>query len=435
MAREASTTPGSVDFFALHGATDAPGVDVIARNVATLVSNAKYSDITGYLTVPAASYILDVTLPGGTPIVFSYEADLSALGGGSAVVFASGFLNPAVNQNGEAFGLYAALANGTVVPFPAVSLARLQVIHNAADPAADSVDVYVNGINTLNDFKFRTGTPYIDVPAGVALNIGVAPGNSSSVNDTLKNFEVTLQNGNTYVAIASGVLNPASFATNPDGRSTAFTLLLKDQMREAALLPGNVDFVAVHGATDIPGVDILTGGTPIVNDIKYSDIQNYLSVPAGTYTLDITPENNNATILLSFLANLNPFAGRSAVILASGFLTPSANQNGEFVSLLAVFNDGTSALLSNVTGISNTEKSNFSISPNPANDFTAITFNEPSKASVITVSNQLGQSIITENIPAGANRYELSTSGLSKGVYFIKINGEGVTSMQKLIVN
>jgi hypothetical protein len=435
MAREASTTPGSVDFFALHGATDAPGVDVIARNVATLVSNAKYSDITGYLTVPAASYILDVTLPGGTPIVASYQANLTSLGGGSAVVFASGFLNPAQNQNGEAFGLFAALANGTVVQFPVVSLARLQVIHNAADPAADSVDVYLNGTILLDDFKFRTATPYVDVPAGVLLNIGVAAGNSASANDTLKNFEVTLQNGNTYAAIASGVLNPASFTANPNGVSTGFTLLLKDQLRESALLPGNVDFIAVHGATDVPGVDILTGATPLVNDIRYSDIQNYVSVPAGSYVLDITPESNNSVVLLSFLANLNPFAGSSAIILASGFLNPAANQNGESVGLLAVFNDGTSALLSNVTGLNDSENSTFSISPNPASDFTAINFSEPAKASVITVANQLGQAVITENIPAGANRYELSTSKLSKGIYFIKISGEGSTTIQKLIVN
>jgi hypothetical protein len=92
-------------------------------------------------------------------------------------------------------------------------------------------------------------------------------------------------------------------------------------------------------------------------------------------------------------------------------------------------------MLSNVTGLIDSENSTFSISPNPASDFTAINFSEPAKASVITVANQLGQAVITENIPAGANRYELSTSKLSKGIYFIKINGEGSTTIQKLIVN
>ena len=41
---------------------DAPGgLDVTARGVATLVDNAIYGDITDYLAVPRASYILDVT--------------------------------------------------------------------------------------------------------------------------------------------------------------------------------------------------------------------------------------------------------------------------------------------------------------------------------------------------------------------------------------
>ena len=135
----------NVEFFVLHGATDAPAVDVIARDVATLVDNAAYTDITGYIPVPAESYILDVTpAEDNETIVASFTADLSGLGGGSAAVFASGFLTPSANQDGAAFGIFAALANGTVVEFPAyVPQARVQVIHNAADPAAASVDIYL----------------------------------------------------------------------------------------------------------------------------------------------------------------------------------------------------------------------------------------------------------------------------------------------------
>ena len=121
-----------------------------------------------------------------------------------------------------------------MVAFPQVQLARLQVIHNAADVNAASVDIYLNGSLLLDNFAFREATPFIDAPAGVELNIGVAGSNSASVADTIKNFTVTLDNGASYVAIANGVLAPGSYAVNPGGRSTAFTLFIKAMARENA---------------------------------------------------------------------------------------------------------------------------------------------------------------------------------------------------------
>lgn len=77
-----------------------------------------------------------------------------------------------------------------VIPAEAPTTARVQVIHNSADVLANSVDVYVNGALAIPDFGFREATPFIDFPAGVTLNIGVAPSNSTSVNDTLKTFQL-----------------------------------------------------------------------------------------------------------------------------------------------------------------------------------------------------------------------------------------------------
>ncbi len=341
--RESAQDPAKVEFRAVHGATDAPTVDVIGRGAGILVDNAKYGDVTGYLGVPPAAYTLDVT-PGNddSTIVASFYADLSGLAGGAAVVFASGFLNPAANQNGAAFGLYAALPNGAVVAFPQIGVARLQVIHNAADPAAEKVDVYVNGGLLLNDFAFRTATPFVDVPAGVPLSIAVAPGTSASVSEALATFDVTLEIGKTYIAIANGVLAPAQFAANPDSVNIGFTLFTKAEARERATAAGNVDFFVVHGATDAPTVDVIARGVAtLVDNAKYGDITGYLSIPPGSYTLDITPGNDNSTIVVSFTADLSGLAGGSAAVLASGFLNPAANQNGKGFGLIAVLANGT----------------------------------------------------------------------------------------------
>jgi hypothetical protein len=434
--RNMAMNAGDVDFIALHGSSDAPTVDVIARNVATLVNNASYSDITPYISVPPASYTLDVTPAAGSPIVATFTADLSGLTGGSAVVFASGFLDPSMNQNGPAFGLFAALANGTVVAFPSVSVARLQVIHNAADPAAANVDIYVNGNLLLDNFAFRTATPYVDVPADVLLNIGVAPGNSTSVNDTLKNFQVTLANGGEYIAVANGVLNPGSFDPNPDGASTAFTLFLQDQMKESATNGADVDFRVVHGSTDAPTVDVVAGGSVLVDNASYSNITPYLSVPAASYVLDITPGNNNSVIVASFSAPLTSLNGKSAVIVASGFLSPATNQNGAAFGLLAVLADGTAFMLGNVTGIEeNSNNSNFNIYPNPAFDAVNIQFADSDvNEKEITITDMTGREVRKVNKKYAGEKINVNISSLKKGIYMFNVSSNNKTSSQKLII-
>ena len=339
-AQTSSTNPANVDFVAVHGATDAPTVDIIARGVATLVDNASYGAITPYISVPAADYVLDVTPASGSPILLSYSAPFSTGGGASAVIFASGFLTPGFNQNGSGFGLFAVDTSGNVYQLPLIG-ARLQVIHNAADPAAASVDIYADGELLLDNFGFRQATEYIDVPAGVELNIGVAPSTSASASDTLKNFTVTLQNGETYLAVANGVLNPSSFAANPDAVSTGFTLFLTNGMREAALNANEVDFRVIHGASDAPTVDVFAGASVLVDNAPYAAITPYISVPAADYVLDVKPAADNSVTVASYSAPLTGLAGQSTVVLASGFLNPAANQGGEAFTLIAVLADGT----------------------------------------------------------------------------------------------
>src|SRR5690606_25007001 len=118
----------------------------------TLVDDVSYGSFSnGYLELPTNDYKVRLTNTTGSTTVQTYSAPLStlSLNGGAGVVVASGFLNPANNSNGPAFGLYVALpSGGDLVMLPttdAEALSRVQVIHNSADAAAAQVDVYVNG--------------------------------------------------------------------------------------------------------------------------------------------------------------------------------------------------------------------------------------------------------------------------------------------------
>lgn len=340
----ASADTNNVDIIVMHGSTDAPTVDVVPAGSNTpVVDNAAFRDFSSYLNLPATSLTLNLT-PGNdnSNILASYIADLTGLGGGAGVVFASGFLDPSTNQNGAAFGLFAALPSGTVVQLPANTTALLQVIHNAADPAADTVDIYADGALLLDDFIFRQATPYVEVPAGAPLNIAVAPGTSTSVADTITSFTVTLQPGQTYVAVANGVLDTTTFAVNPSNQSIAFNLWLRSGMTTSSATSGTVDLTALHGATDALTVDVLlqSVSTPLIDGLTYGEFSNTLTVGANAYVLNVTPSSFNNVILASYDADLTAAGGGSAVLFASGFLNPAANNGGAAFGLFAAFADG-----------------------------------------------------------------------------------------------
>ncbi|MBN1212838.1 MAG: DUF4397 domain-containing protein [candidate division Zixibacteria bacterium] len=444
-----------VDISVFHGATDAPTVDVVVQNNerTILVDDAAYGDFTDYLKLWPKEYYLDITSGNdNSTVVATFQADLSGLRGGAATVFASGFLNPAENQ--AVFGLFAALPNGDVVELPRItSSARLQVIHNAADPAADVVDIYVNGDLFQNDFAFRTATPFVDVPAGVELNIGVAPGNSSSADDIIASFPVTFENRKTYIAIANGVLNPGDFNSNPDGRNIGFTIFAKDDIQEQARWGSLVDLIVFHGATDAPAVDVLVRNWynyRLIDDLTYGDFSKYRHLWASSYTLDITPAGDNGTVVASFQADLQGLKGGAAVVFASGFLVP-ADENQPAFGLYAALPNGQVVELpaanKNMPSLAAKETADLNLPdqfglnqnyPNPFNPSTIISFNLPTAANVnLTVYNLLGQQVTTlvnESISAGQHQVEFNASNLASGIYFYKLDAGSFSDTKKMIL-
>lgn len=408
-----------------------------------------YTAVSGYLAVPPASYIIDVADSTGSVVVASFAADLSGLGGGAAAAIASGFLDPSANQNGPAFALIVVLADGTVIELPVLDTARLQVIHNAADPAAAAVDVYVNGGLLLDDFAFRTASPFIDAPANTTLDVGIAPPNSNTtgngVADTLKNFSVNLLGGGSYVAVANGVLDPNSFAANPDGRSIAFTLFARDNAQEAAMTSGNVEFAVLHGSTDAPTVDVVARNVAtLVDNAAYGDFTGYISVPENDYILDVT-DASGSTIVASYSAPLATLglADSALVVFASGFLDPTANQNGPAFGLYAVLPGGGAAveLPPYLVGIGDEGSAvvrEFTLEqnhPNPFNPSTTIAFALPSAQDVtVKIFNLLGQevrTVVNERFDAGVHRVNFDASDLVSGVYFYRIDAGQLSAPKK----
>ena len=426
-AKTVATSGSVVSFAVFHGVTDAPGVDVNLTGGATLVANAQYGDNSGYLSVPPTWYPISIAPAGSSTAVANYVADLSGLAGKSALVLASGFLSPASNNSGPGFELIAVLADGTIVTLPQQQQSHVQVIHNSPDPLADSVDVYVDGVKAIPNFKFRTATPYIDLLSNVNHTIAVAPANSTNVSQAVATFNnINLTPDSSYVVTASGVVG-SGFAANPDGRSTAFTLLIKQGARQQALNSGNFDFFVIHGAPDAPTVDVNVEvfNLRIVDNASYTDQTGYLPVPAGSYTLDLQDSSGTAT-LKKYSASLAALAGKSGVALASGFLNPAMNNNGpSFGIWVALPTGGNLIPLSEVTGISNISKEiGLKYFPNPTNGILNVNFNTASSTAVaIDILDLSGNVVktISNKEYAGQNSLNIDMNDLSNGMYLIHL--------------
>jgi len=212
--------------------------------------------------------------------------------------------------------------------------ANVQVIHNSPDPAAEVVDVYINDVLALDDVEFRTATPFLELPSGVSLSIDIAGASSGELGDPLNpddslfNLTTTLDEGENYLLVANGVLDPGAFATD-----NAFDLTVYAGARTVADDPALVDVLVHHGSPDAPPVDVNeTGAGTIVSNIAYPEFQGYLSLPIENYVLEIAAAGS-PDALVSYqapLAALGGFDGTAVTVIASGFFGEDAGDTNGF---------------------------------------------------------------------------------------------------------
>jgi len=169
--------------------------------------------------------------------------------------------------------------------------ARLQIIHKSEDAIADTDDIYVNGALLHNDVPFRAATAFENVPAGVTLNVGIAPGESSSVLDTVANFPVVITTNETYVVVADGIVSSTGYSP-----AQPFGLAVYRIGRESPTNPNNTDVLVHHGATDAPTVDVYetgVGAGRIVDNTSYGECNSTGDLECNNGRLYIRSKRRN----------------------------------------------------------------------------------------------------------------------------------------------
>lgn len=447
MGQEAANVSTNTDLLVCHGSTDAPNVDVVAVGAGTLIEDLAYGTFNmNYLELATLDYNIQIRNDKGTDVVAEYSAPLQTLNldGVAAVVVASGFLDPTVNSNGDAFGLWVALpAGGALVQLPQVpvSTARVQVIHNCADAAAEFVDIWLNDGVLANNFEFRTATKWIDAPAGVPFDLTISDSASADTTNEVARFSFdSLQGGMKYVIVANGIVSPTGYSP-----AKPFTLDIYDMGREVAANSANTDLLVVHGSTDAPTVDVTEAfsGNILVDNASYTDFSNYIELPTNNYSVSIV-DSASGTVVQSYAAPLQGLSlgGQAITVLASGFLTPTNNSNGPAFGLwVALSSGGPLVQLSVVTSVEEQSAGiAYNVFPNPAADQTTIayTLEQSAQQVLLTVSDMSGRVVYNADLgtqSAGFYQQPVQLNNLSEGIYITEMVVDGKVSRQRIVVN
>jgi len=417
--REQALNPNALELAVFHGATNAPAVDVDARDIATVISNLAYGEATDYLELEPVESALEVRPSGSDDLVATFLVPGEGAEGIVGVVFASGFLG-----GQPPFELLVALPDGFVVSLPTIT--RVQVIHNSPAP---TVDVYINDELAIEDFEFRTATPFIDLPTREPFEIAIAPAGSQSSADAIANFPgIVLEDGKFYTVMATGVVG---------NNTTPFNLALFDGARVRAASGAGVDLLLYHGSPDAPTVDVkLQNGPVIFDNISYGQFSNYLNVPAGAYTLDITPGNDNNTVVARYNADITALGGGAATVFASGFLSSDPG-----FAVWVALPDGTTFPLQSVSStgeVANVVK-DFRIMPNPMSNDALVQYaleeSMPIVMNIFDARGNLVQSRFLGTLDAGSHVLPLDAASLANGLYSYSLSTpKGIITRRFVVV-
>lgn len=301
----------------LHGSPDAPPVNV-SINDASVLSGVDYKQGSGRLTRAEGTYNVSVDgiLPGATANVINADVPIP---GDSIVTIA------AVNT--------AAAIQPIVISQPDTPVtagnARLFVLHGAA--AAPQVDVYVTTPGAdlaasapVGSFSFGETLGPAEVTAGgYQIRVTAAGDPATVVYDSGETTPVDLADGSDLVVTA--LPNTNGTATSSPITLVALTgsgsIEIADTNNPTGLRVG-------HLSPDTDPVDILVNGGEYLGSVPYAAVTDIASLPADTYEVTITGEDNPGAIAFG-PANLDLAANTWYSVFAVDF---NANLDVEILS-------------------------------------------------------------------------------------------------------
>lgn len=203
---------------------------------------------------------------------------------------------------GVAAGALVALA-GIAPANAATDVAQLSVLH--AVPGL-TVDVYVNGDLTLDNFEPGDLAGPLELPAGTYTVAITASDAADASSPAIGPVDLPLEAGKNYTAAAH--LDAAGAPT-----ATLFT-------NDISTVGAGEGRLTVRHVAAAPAVDILAGGAPVITNLSNPD-ESLLTLPAGTVSASVAATGTTDPVIGP--ADVNVAEGTNTIVYAWGSLADS----------------------------------------------------------------------------------------------------------------
>ncbi len=159
--------------------------------------------------------------------------------------------------------------------------ARLRVFH--ASPDAPNVDVLVDGGSVLENVPYAAASEFLPLTAGKRRITVTAAGTNTAVIDA----ELELGHNSDNLVVAAGKVDEIAPIVTTADRSAPPEGSARVRVLHAAASAPAVDVYVTAPGAEIGGVE------PVLSNVPFRAISDYLTVPAGSYDVTVTVAGTN----------------------------------------------------------------------------------------------------------------------------------------------
>jgi hypothetical protein len=213
-----------------------------------------------------------------------------------------------------AFALVAGCGSGNNDTVNTPGTGRVRVVH--ASPDAPNVDVYVDNQRVLSNVPYQAASGYLPLNAGAHL-VRVTPANSETA---VISATITVTPNTDYTVLAVGRVANIEPLVLTDDNSAPGAGNIKVRLVHAspAAEAASVDIYVTAPTTDIATT------APTLSSIPFKAASGYLSVPAGSYRVRVTPAGSKTVVIDTGAIALSAGAIRTGVAVGDPAVNTAA---------------------------------------------------------------------------------------------------------------